>query len=200
MNEITAAAFITHLDRAVEHMEITSQDRKIFLKDMSEILDAISYSGDVTNNISLRSFNVHLELKASGYIRKYFGGTISSEEWHENDGLDRPHREGDKPAAIHYYSNGTVSFERWAENGIVTRSGDKPAVIEYHTNGRICSARWGQNNGTHRNGDKPAIVAYYESGKILAEEWWVNNQGYRESGKPKVIYYNEDNSIRHTLI
>jgi len=153
-DKITAADFISRVETAVKNGRVSEKGRKIFLRDMSDIIEKINENYMANSSVNTVFLEHNAFVVSFGYIRGYYKtGVIASEEWNDQEG---------------------------AQN----RGGDKPAVINYYTNGKIKSEEWFSSGDEHRDNGLPAAIFYRPDGTVMREEHWVDGiqQGYADEG------------------
>ncbi len=190
----TPAEFIAEIEEKTADGDIGHEDRKILLRDLSEIVSNINDNPDpACTPLKIRNYGSNLLMTSRNYVREYsiVGGstTLRYETWYDQ-GLY--HRGNDKPAKIARNENGVIIEEEYWVRGKLHRDGDKPARVEYYSsNKNVKMESWFFTGAQRRDGDKPTTVHYYEEGNIETLRW----NYYRDGKKPLRLDYDMNGKI-----
>ncbi len=214
MNNADPSVFLIAVESAFEQGNITEQDRRTLIKDMSGILDNIEGNNFYERPFSIYRIHESLRVGNDRYQRIYNKNRIESEGWFNENVVS--HREGDNPAGVEYFESGKIQSEDWMVNGVFSRGGDKPSRIAYYENGKVKTLTynqlalkngeatyigyhpngnksievWQKTTGPRKNGDTRVRVVYYENGKVQEESYWQPGNNPR-----KVIKYDEHGAV-----
>jgi len=75
-------------------------------------------------------------------------------------------------------SDGSVRSEWFYKEGQLHREGDRPALIHYRADGSVCSELFYKEDQLHREGDRPASIHYRADGSVKSESFYKECQKY----------------------
>ncbi len=156
----TAADFIKAIEKAVAKKEISEAERKIFMRDMSEIVENINENSDEIDFVNTLNEGGNYSIETNTYRRVYNpNGTKSFEGWSSHGIL---YRGDDKPDLVKYRPDGSKLSENWSSEKRRENEPNKPDQIFYHTNGNISAKFWPQLPGQPEK-----LNEYDENGNFL---------------------------------